>query len=181
MKEPDHANREAGIGEEPQEISNLLKTLSADIVRVVMVEIRLFGDTLLSMIGLTMLIALLLVGGWLFAGAALALALAELAFFSLPNALLIVGLVHLVLAALMFWRRRHIARDLVFQESRASLNSLLIYARAIGEAVAAEAPGSGFEETGSGETEPEKTRSERTEGNPGESTQGRSDKAGSNL
>lgn len=48
--------------------------------------------------------------------------------FSLTGALLMVALAHLVLAALAFWRLRHITRDLKFRESRASVNSLLTHA-----------------------------------------------------
>lgn len=133
MKEDDLAREEGGDGEDVLGIPHVLKALSADILRVVMVEARLFGHTLLAMIGLTVIIVLLLVGGWLFAGAALVVVLSSLQIFSLAGAILAVALVHLLLAALAVWRLHYIARDLTFRESRASVNSLLNHARAVGD------------------------------------------------
>lgn len=125
-----------GIGD----IARILRTLSADMVRIVMVEARLFGYTALTMVVLSLVIALLLVGGWLFAAAALVVALASLQAFSLTGALLTVTLVHLLLAALAFWWLRHIARDLTFRESRASVNSVLTHARSLVDDVAGRRP-----------------------------------------
>lgn len=150
MKEDDFTRKEGDASEEVSGIPQALKTLSADMLRVVMVEARLFGHTVLAMIGLAVMIALLLVGGWLFAGAALVMALSSLQLFSLTGAILTVALVHLLLAALALWRLRYIARDLTFRESRASVNSLRIHARAVGDAISVEAarphPESGQEE-----------------------------------
>ncbi len=112
-----------------RDITRILKAISADMVRLAVVEARLFGHTVLAMIGLTVVIALLLVGGWLFTGVALVMVLASLEAFSLTGALLTVALAHLVLAGLAFWRLRHITRDLTFRESRAGVNSLLAHAR----------------------------------------------------
>ncbi|MGM0671336.1 MAG: hypothetical protein ACQETY_04335 [Pseudomonadota bacterium] len=123
-----------GDNEHTGDITTILKALLADLARVVAVETRLFGHTVLAMLGLTVAIALLLVAGWLFAGAALVVALASLQAFNLMGALLIVTLAHLVLAALAFWRLRHITRDLTFRESRASVNSLLAHAKSLGDA-----------------------------------------------
>lgn len=139
MKEDDFAREEGDAVEEASGIPQALKTLSADILRVVAVEARLFGRTVLAMIGLTVMIALLLVGGWLFAGAALVMALTSLQLFSLTGAILTVALVHLLLATLALWRLRYIARDLTFRESRASVKSLRIHARAVGDAISVEA------------------------------------------
>lgn len=130
MKEADLSHDLAdGSTDAIRDISHLLKTISADMLRVVGLEARLFGHTVLAMIGLTVVIALLLVAGWLFAGAAVVMALAGLQVFSLAGALLTVALGHLALAALAFWRLRYITRDLTFRESRASVNSLLTHAR----------------------------------------------------
>lgn len=153
MKEDDFAREEGDAGEDVSGIPQALKNLSADMLRVVVVEARLFGHTVLAMIGLTVMIALLLVGGWLFAGAALVVVLSNLQIFSLAGAILAVALVHLLLAALALWRLRYIARDLTFRESRASVNSLLIHARAVGDAISVEAA----------EPRPESHQEERSE------------------
>ncbi|WP_029681339.1 hypothetical protein [Thioalkalivibrio sp. ALR17-21] len=136
MKETDSPQDQApdGGNEDSQDITSLLKTVFADLARVVAVESRLFGYTLLVMLGLVVAIALLLVASWLFAGAALVVALANLQAFSLMGALLAVTLAHLVLAGLTFWRLHHITRDLTFRESRASVNSLLAHAKSVGDA-----------------------------------------------
>lgn len=131
MNEADTPREASGGSDGIWRITHILKTMSADMVRLVVVEARLFGHTVLAMIGLTVTVALLLAGGWLFAGAALAMLLAGLQAFSLAGALLTVALVHLVLAGLAFWRLRYITRDLTFRESRASVNSLLIHAQSV--------------------------------------------------
>ncbi len=134
MKEETDSSQDAGGGGRSdgiQYITRILKIMSADMVRLVLVEARLFGHTALKMIGLTVVTAMLLVSSWLFVGAALVMTLASLQAFSLTGALLTVALAHLVLAALAFWRLRHIARDLKFSESRASVNSLLNHARSL--------------------------------------------------
>jgi hypothetical protein len=133
MKEADTSQDAVGEIDGIRDFAHILKTMSADMVRLVAVEARLFGHTALAMIGLTLVVALLLVGSWLFIGAALAMALASLQAFSLTGALLTVALAHLVLAALAFWRLRYITRDLTFRESRASVNSLLTHARSLGD------------------------------------------------
>lgn len=125
MKEADPFQDTAKVTDDIRDITRILKTVSADMVRLVMVEARLFGHTVLAMIGLTLVAALLLVCSWLFIGAALVIALASLQAFSLTGALLTVAMAHLVLAALAFWRLRYITRDLTFRESRASVNSLI--------------------------------------------------------
>ncbi|MEX0624200.1 MAG: hypothetical protein WD251_09880, partial [Saccharospirillum sp.] len=109
----------------------ILKTLSADMVRLLLVETRLFGHTGLAMIGLYSVFALLLASGWLFAGAAAVFALMSLQAFHLVGAMLTVALANFVLAALAYWRLRTIARDLTFRESRASVNDMLIQARSL--------------------------------------------------
>lgn len=131
MKETDPSQEAADGTDGIRDITRILKSLSADMVHLVAVEARLFGHTVLAMIGLTVVIVLLLVSSWLFVGAALVIALAGLQVFSLTGALLTVALAHLVLAALAFWRLRHITRDLAFRESRASVNSLLTHARSL--------------------------------------------------
>lgn len=125
MKEGDSSQDADGGSNDILGIAHILKNMSADIVHLVMVEARLCGHTALAMIGLTLVIALLLVGGWLFTGAALVVSLTSLQTFSLPGAMLTVALVHLLFAALAFWRLRYIRRDLTFRESRASVNNLL--------------------------------------------------------
>lgn len=125
MKEADPSQDAAKVTDDIRDITHILKTVSADMARLVMVEARLFGYTVLSMIGLTLVAALLLVCSWLFIGAALVIALADLQAFSLTGALLTVALAHLALAALAIWRLRYISRDLTFRESRASVNSLI--------------------------------------------------------
>ena len=117
--------------------SQLLTSMATAVIGVAGVEARLFGHTVLSMIGLTMVIALLIVGSCLFAGVAIAMVLADLQAFSMTSALLTVAFAHVLLAGLAFWRRRHITRDLSFNESRASIDSLLLLAQAVREGVAA--------------------------------------------
>lgn len=129
MKEVDPIQNTAGGSDGIRDITRILKSMSADMVRLVVVEARLFGHTALAMLGLTVVVALLLVSCWLFIAAALAVALASLQAFSLTGALLTVALAHLVLAALAIWRLRYITRDLTFRESRASVNNLLSHAR----------------------------------------------------
>ncbi|TDY01754.1 hypothetical protein [Thiohalophilus thiocyanatoxydans] len=131
MKETDPSRDEADEHDGIGDIIRLLKALSADMVRLVLVEARLFGHTALVMIGLTVLMALLLVTSWLLIGAALVMTLASLQAFSLTGALLTVALAHLVLVALLFWRLRYMTRDLTFRESRASVNNLFTHARSI--------------------------------------------------
>ncbi len=128
-EEADHTQDAADGSDDNQDITHILKTLSADMVRLVLVETRLFGHTALAMLGLTLVVALLLVSSWLFIGAAVVVALASLQAFNLTGALLTVALAHLLLAALALWRMRHIARDLTFRESRASVNSLFSHAQ----------------------------------------------------
>lgn len=135
MNEADSPRDAAGGSDGIWRITHILRTISSDMVRLVVVEARLFGHTVLAMIGLTVIMALLLAGGWLFAGAALAMLLASLQAFSLAGALLTVALAHLVFAGLTFWRLRYITRDLTFRESRASVNSLLIHAQSVVAAV----------------------------------------------
>jgi uncharacterized membrane protein YqjE len=125
MKEADLSQAVADGTDDVREITRILKTMSVDMVRLIGLEARLFGYTVLAMIGLTVMIALLLVGAWLFAGAALVAMLASFQVFNLMGALLTVALAHLLLAALAYWRLRHITRDLTFRESRASVNGLL--------------------------------------------------------
>lgn len=134
MKETDSPEDMAGESDGIRDLTRILKTMSTDMVRLVVVEARLFGHTVLAMIGLTVVIALLLGGGWLFAGAALVVVLASLQAFSLTGALLTVALAHLVLAGLAFWRLRHVTRDLTFRESRTSVDSLLTHARSLVDA-----------------------------------------------
>jgi uncharacterized membrane protein YqjE len=134
MKDVDHTQDTAGGSEDIRDITHTLKALAADMLRLVAVEARLFGHTVLAMLGLTLVVALLLASSWLFIGAALVVALASLQAFSLTGALLTVALAHLVLAALAFWRLRYITRDLTFRESRASVNSLLNHARSQADA-----------------------------------------------
>lgn len=137
MKEAETLQDAANASGDIRDITQILKAMAADIVRLVGVEARLFGHTVLAMIGLAAVMALLLVSSWLFIGAALAVALASLQAFSLTGALLTVALTQLVLAALIFWRLRHITRDLTFRQSRASVNSLLSHARPPADAAGA--------------------------------------------
>lgn len=138
MTEPDSSQDIADGIEDIRDIARTVKNLSADMVRVVGVEARLFGYTVLVVIGLAVIIALLLVGGWLFIGAAAVMALASLQVFNPTGALLTVALAHLALAALAYWRLRRITRDLTFPESRASVNSLLDHARSPADAAGRE-------------------------------------------
>ena len=131
MKEKDTTHAAIGKGEGLRDIPHMLKALSADMTSVLVVEARLFGHTALAMIGLIVVMALLLVSGWLFIGAALTLTLASLQAFSLTGALMIVALAHLVLASLAYWRLRLIIRDLAFLESRASLKTLATLGRSL--------------------------------------------------
>ncbi|KGK43391.1 hypothetical protein LH51_00285 [Nitrincola sp. A-D6] len=109
----------------------IIKNLLADMAHLVVIETKLFGHTLLAMIWISLIIALLLLGGWLFTGAALAMALASLQVFNLTSALLMVAFINLVLATLAIWRLRYITRDLTFRESRASLNNLVSQAQCL--------------------------------------------------
>ena len=112
-------------------ITRILKTMSADMTHLLVLEAQLFGRTALAMIGLMVAMALLLVSGWLFLAAALTLALASLPALGLVGALLTMALAHLVLAALAYWLMRRGMRDLAFRESRASLGTLITLARAL--------------------------------------------------
>lgn len=115
----------AGGREDIQDITRTLKNMSAEMVQLLAVEARLFGHTVLAMIGLTIVMSVLLVSSWLLVAAALAIALASLQAFSLTGALLTVAAAHLLLVALMVCYLRYMTRDLAFRESRASLNSLV--------------------------------------------------------
>jgi len=97
----------------------------ADVMRLLGVDARLCGHTALVMLALTVIAALLFAGGWLLAATAAVLMLGELDGVSLAGAFLIVGGVHIVIAGLVVWRLRVIARDLTFQQSRASLRRLI--------------------------------------------------------
>lgn len=134
MKEAEPTQHADGESNGMLDIADLLKTMLADIVHLAVVEARLCGHTALAMIGLTVVIALLLVAGWLFTGAALVVALTSLQAFNLIGAMLAVALAHLVFAALAFWRLRYIRRDLSFRESRASVNNLLTNAQSLVDA-----------------------------------------------
>lgn len=116
-----------------QGITSILRLLAADMLHLVVLETKLFGHTLLNIVGLSLLIALLLAGGWLFTGAAIGVALASLQIFSLTSALLMVALINLALAALAFWRLKYITRDLKFRQSRASVSGLINQAKSIVE------------------------------------------------
>lgn len=83
MNNADPSRHAAAANEEAQDITGLMITLSADLARLVGLEARLFGYTVLAILALTVVIALLLVGGWLFIGAALVMSLASLQVFSL--------------------------------------------------------------------------------------------------
>ncbi len=134
MKEVDSTQHTTEPSDDIRDITHNLKTLSADMARLVLVEARLFGHTVLAMFALTLVVALLLVCSWLFIGAAVVVTLASLQAFSLTGALLTVALAHLVLVALALWRLWYITRDLTFRESRASINSLLNHARSQADA-----------------------------------------------
>lgn len=128
MKEADSTqNAINGI----RDIMSILKSIPADMLSVVMVEAKLFGYTSLAMFKLCVVIGLLLIAGWLFSGAAAAVALESLQAFNLTGALVLVALFNLMLAALLIWRLRHMARDLTFRESRVSANALLAHARSV--------------------------------------------------
>lgn len=114
-----------------RDIMNILKSIPADMLSVVMVEARLFGFTVLAMFKLCVVIGLLLIAGWLFAGTAAVVALESMQAFNLLGALTVVALINLVLAALLIWRLGHMARDLTFRESRVSANALLAHARSV--------------------------------------------------
>lgn len=131
MKETDPSPDPTGDRESIWDITHILKTLSADMLELLMVEARLFGRTALVLVGLAVVIALLLVSGWLFTAAALTWTLANLEFFSLAGALLTVALAHLLLAILALWRLRVLIRDLAFRESLASVNTLFTLARSL--------------------------------------------------
>lgn len=128
MKDNNPTQNATEVNDGIRDTTGMLKNLSADMARLVLVEARLFGHTLLAMLGLTLVIALLLVSSWLFIGAALVVALASLQAFSLTGALLTVALLHLLLAALAMWRLRYITRDLTFRQSRASIHRLFNHA-----------------------------------------------------
>lgn len=114
-----------------QDITHVLKSLSSDVIRLVVVEARLFGHTVLAMVRLCLVIMLLMVGGWVLAGAAAVMALATLETFSLTGALVTVAMANFALAALACWRLRHITRDLMFHESWTSVNTLIAHARSL--------------------------------------------------
>lgn len=114
-----------------REIVRILKSLPVDMLSLVTMETKLFGYTALAMLKVCVMIGLLLVAGWLFAGATAVIALEGLETFNLIGALLVVTLLNLVMAALLIWRLRHIARDLTFRESRASASTLLAHAQSL--------------------------------------------------
>lgn len=131
MKDTDPSQHKTIQSEGIIDIIRLLKSMSVDMLNLVVVEAKLFGYTVLTMMTLSLSIALLMVGGWLFTAVALVMVLANLPAFSLTGALLTVALLHLVLAALVFWRLLFITRDLTFRESRTSMDSLLTHARTL--------------------------------------------------
>lgn len=131
MKDTDPSQHKTLQSEGIIDIIRLLKSMSVDMLNLVVVEAKLFGYTVLTMMTLSLSIALLMVGGWLFTAVALVMVLANLPAFSLTGALLTVALLHLVLAALVFWRLLFITRDLTFRESRTSMDSLLTHARTL--------------------------------------------------
>ncbi len=108
-----------------QEVIHSLGAIAGDVVRLIAVDARLCGRTVLAMIGLTVIAALLLVGGWLFIGVAAVLLLNQLEMFSPVGATMTVGAAHIAFAALAVWRVRFIASDLTFRQSRATLRSLI--------------------------------------------------------
>lgn len=108
-----------------RDFTRALSAIAGDAARLIAVDARLCGRTALAMIGLTVIAALLLVGGWLFIGAAAVLLLTEIEGFSPAGAVMTVGAAHIALAALAGWRLRYIARDLTFRQSRATLRSLV--------------------------------------------------------
>lgn len=115
-------------------IVSILKSLPVDMLNLISVEMKLFGYTALAMFKICVMIGLLLVAGWLFAGATAVVALESLETFSLIGALLVVALFNLVMAALLTWRLRYITRDLSFRESRASANTLFAHVRSFHDA-----------------------------------------------
>lgn len=112
-----------------RDIMSILKPIPADMLSVVMVEARLFGCTVLAMFKLCVVIGLLLIAGWLFAGTAAVVALESLRTFNLIGALAVVSLFNLMLAALFIRWLGQMARDLTFRDSRVSVNALLAHAR----------------------------------------------------
>lgn len=113
------------------DIMSILRSIPADMLSLVAVEARLFGYTVLAMFKLCILIGLLLIAGWLFAGTAAVVVLESLQIFNLIGALAVVALLNLMLAALLIGRLGHIARDLSFRESRVSASTLLAHARSV--------------------------------------------------
>lgn len=113
------------VGNSIRDMMLALKGISTDLAHLFALEARLFGYTALTMFGLAVLIALLLVSSLLFIEVALVTALISLQAFSLTGALVTVALTNLALAILAYWRLRYITRDLTFRESRAGVNSLL--------------------------------------------------------
>lgn len=110
---------EASEDESPH-LVHILRSILSDMRELVLLEARLFGRTVLTMIALSIMMALLLTGAWLFFGAALVIALASLDAFSLSGATLTVGLVHLVLAVIAALSLVSLRGNLTFRESRAS-------------------------------------------------------------
>lgn len=133
MKEAQPSQDTTDEKDDIQGIASILRRLAAELLHLFVLETKLFGHTLLAMIGLSLVIALLLAGGWLFTGAAVGVALASLQIFSLTSALLMVALINLALAALAFWRLRYITRDLKFRQSRASVSNFITQAKSIVE------------------------------------------------
>lgn len=122
------AGRKLGDDPETATLGELVSTLGAivsDLVRLIAVDARLCGRTVLAMIGLTVIAALLLVGGWLLVATAAVLLLSELEGVSPAAAFLAVGGVHMAMAGITVWWLRSLARDLTFRQSRATLRSFV--------------------------------------------------------
>lgn len=131
MKESDSTENAA---ESIRDIMRMIKAIPADVLKVFMIEVRLFGHTARAMLKLCILIGLLLAAGWLFVGASVVVALESLQAFNLISALALVGVLNLVLAGLFIWWLKRMVRDLTFRETRCSVDTLLGHARSAVEA-----------------------------------------------
>ncbi|WP_417579265.1 hypothetical protein [Nitrincola sp.] len=87
MKDAHSSQDKTDEKDDIENITSILKNLLTDMLNLIVIETKLFGHTLLTMIGLSLVLAMLLVRWVAVPGAAVVIALASLQAFSLTSAL----------------------------------------------------------------------------------------------